>query len=241
MLREDLLDEAKLKPKTSTEAYQAAYQLCTSLMDALIARDRSSLQAGYRLIEATRFTPATNQALEARRNYLMSWPQYHREQKQRQDVSRVVEGNDQKNKDLAQQRTKIEWQASSEKTRRNLTSQYAALRQALREAATVALDEKMPANWSYLTTPGGVACGWVVFTQDGKAELTGRHKNPDSGVWETKKTLGTWTKGKKLNQLIVTFPDYGGLGKKVSWDVTIEDGIGKMATDVGVRYLKPTP
>ena len=98
--------------------------------------------------------------------------------------------------------------------------------------AVIPLDENMPRKWSYLIEPEGGARGWVVFTQDGKAEFTGMHKNPATGAWEQKVTPGTWTKGKKLNQLIVTFPDY-------SWDVRIENGIGKMETDIGVRYLKP--
>jgi hypothetical protein len=97
----------------------------------------------------------------------------------------------------------------------------------------ILLDENMPRKWSYLIQPEGAARGSVVFTEDGKAEFTGMHKNPDTGAWEQKVTPGTWTKGKKLNQLIVTFPDY-------SWDVRIENGIGKMETDIGVRYLKPS-
>ena len=96
----------------------------------------------------------------------------------------------------------------------------------------ILLDENMPRKWSYLIEPEGGARGWVVFTQDGKAEFTGMHKNPDTGAWEQKVTPGTWTKGKKLNQLIITFPDY-------SWDVRNANGIGKMETDIGVRYLKP--
>lgn len=97
----------------------------------------------------------------------------------------------------------------------------------------IQFDENMPRKWSYLIEPEGGARGSVVFTQDGKAEFTGMHKNPDTGAWEQKMTPGTWTKGKKLNQLIVTFPDY-------SWDVRIENGIGKMDTDMGARYLKPS-
>lgn len=98
----------------------------------------------------------------------------------------------------------------------------------------IPLDENMPRKWSYLIEPEGGARGSVVFTQDGKAAFTGMHKNPDTGAWEQKVTPGTWTKGKKLNQLIITFPDY-------SWDVRIENGIGKMETDIGIRYLKPNP
>jgi hypothetical protein len=98
----------------------------------------------------------------------------------------------------------------------------------------ILFDENMPRKWSYLIQPEGAARGSVVFTEDGKAEFTGMHKNPDTGAWEQKMTPGTWTKGKKLNQLIVTFPDY-------SWDVRIENGIGKMDTDIGARYLKPSP
>lgn len=98
--------------------------------------------------------------------------------------------------------------------------------------ASSLLDENMPRKWSYLIEPEGGARGSVVFTQAGKAEFTGMHKNPETGAWEQKVTSGTWTKGQKLNQLIITFPDY-------TWDVRIENGIGKMETDIGVRYLKP--
>lgn len=99
--------------------------------------------------------------------------------------------------------------------------------------ATISLDSQMPRKWSLLSDPNGRAIGWVVFSDHGKAELTGMHKNPDSGIWERRVTPGTWTKGKRMNQLIVTYPEW-------SWDVQIENGIGKMNTDMGIRYLKPS-
>ena len=131
-LREDLLDEGKTKPKASLDAYRLAYQLCVSLISALDEREKMLLKAGYRAIQANVVTPATNQALEARRNYLMSWPQYEREVQQRSDLLRVNEAADKRKVELALQDMKLDWAKRVGELRANLDALYIKLRAAVR-------------------------------------------------------------------------------------------------------------
>jgi hypothetical protein len=96
------------------------------------------------------------------------------------------------------------------------------------------LDADLARKWSYHTEPDGAAKGWVNLLNGGRVEFTGLNKNARTGEWEKTVTLGTWARGKKLNELIVSFPDY-------SWEVRIENGIGKIKLGIGTRYLKPVP
>jgi serine/threonine protein kinase len=82
-LREDLIDEGKKKPTASLDAYRAAYYLCEALIAALDERTQARVAAGFRAAQSVANQSNTNSALEARRNYMMSWPQYHREESQR--------------------------------------------------------------------------------------------------------------------------------------------------------------
>lgn len=150
-LREDLLDEGKTKPQASLEAYRVAYQFCSSLIAALDEREKMLLKAGYRAVQANVITPATNQALEARRNYLMSWPQYEREVQQRNELLRVAEATDRRKVELVLQELKIEWSKRTEPLRANLDTLYVKFRATLREitANTKTFDDSigiMPAR-----------------------------------------------------------------------------------------------
>ena len=86
-LREDLLDEYKEKPKASQEAYKLAHQLCSTMISALDERDQTLVRAGFRAVQAdANASISGNQTLNARRNYMMSWPQYAREESQRAEL-----------------------------------------------------------------------------------------------------------------------------------------------------------
>lgn len=132
-LRENLLDEGRQNPKATLNAYKIGYQLCNNQIAILDEREQALVTAGFRKVQATTFTPATNQALEARRNYLMSWPQYFREGDQRADLKRVVEGNDNKHVEMALEKLKVEWSGRTTAFRKTLDSLYAQFREALRE------------------------------------------------------------------------------------------------------------
>ena len=131
-LREDIVDEGKTKPQASLEAYRAAYQYCSTIIAVLDEREKMLLKAGYRAVQANVLTPATNQALEARRNYLMSWPQYEREVQQRSDLLRVNEAADKRKVELALQDMKLDWAKRVGALRANLDAIYTKLRAALR-------------------------------------------------------------------------------------------------------------
>lgn len=132
-IREDLLDEYKQKPKASQDAYKLAHQLCSTMITALDERDQTLVRAGFRAVQADAGISGTNQALEARRNYMMSWPQYAREQAQRAELIRQGTAGAQVNKALP----KVEWSTRTAALRKTLDDLYAKFREALRQSPPV--------------------------------------------------------------------------------------------------------
>lgn len=128
LLREDIVDEGKAKPTASIDAYRAAFFLCDAILSALTERDTARVAAGYRNAQAAANQTNTSQALEARRNYQMSWPQYAREQAQRSELQRQT-GNQVA---VAGEAQKVGWNQRSQALRRNLDTLYAKLRAAMR-------------------------------------------------------------------------------------------------------------
>jgi hypothetical protein len=131
-IREDLLDEYKQKPKASQDAYKLAHQLCSSMITALDERDQTLVRAGFRAVQADAGISGTNQALQARRNYMMSWPQYAREQAQRAELIRQGTAGAQVGKALP----KVEWSTRTAALRKTLDGLYAQFREALRQSLT---------------------------------------------------------------------------------------------------------
>ncbi len=129
LLREDLVDEGKTKPATSLDAYRAAYYLCQAILAAIDERDRARVAAGYRDAQAAANQTNTNQALNARRNYMMSWPQYAREGDQRNELQRQSANRTA----LASEAQKVAWATQSAKLRLNLDTLYARFREAMRQ------------------------------------------------------------------------------------------------------------
>jgi hypothetical protein len=132
-LREDLLDEYKQKPKASQEAYKLAHQLCSTMITALDERDQTLVNAGFRAAQADAGIRGTNQALEARRNYMMSWPQYAREQAQRAELIRQGTAGAQVSRELP----KVEWSTRTAAMRKTIDDLYAQFREALRQSSAV--------------------------------------------------------------------------------------------------------
>lgn len=128
-IREDLIDEGKAKPSASIDAYRAAFYLCEDLLTALNERDKARAAAGYRAAQATANQSTSTQALEARRNYLMSWPQYEREQSQRSALTQ----QNQSRAAVATDATKVAWTTQSARIRTTLDTRYRAFRAALRQ------------------------------------------------------------------------------------------------------------
>ena len=127
-LREDLIDEGKKKPAASLDAYRAAYYLCEALIAALDERTQARVAAGFRAAQSVANQSNTNSALEARRTYMMSWPQYHREESQRaalrsQNAANVARDGE------AQ---KVAWATRVERSRVKLDGLYRQFRAAMR-------------------------------------------------------------------------------------------------------------
>ncbi len=127
-LREDLLDEAKQKPKAGTNAYTLGSQLCDKLLIAIQQRGQASVQAGYTAAQADADVRVSSQALEARRNYQMSWPQFARETSQREEISRQQMSA----AELKKEKTKVEWASRADVMRPILDGLYRQFREALR-------------------------------------------------------------------------------------------------------------
>ena len=130
-LHEDLLDEAKKKPTASPNAYRIGSQLCDALRAVLQERNRTRARAGFRSVEANARTGVTSEALEARRNYKMSWPQYARENAQRDELKRQAINNAQ----VMKERPKLDWSESAAQRRKTLDTLYRQFREALRQGA----------------------------------------------------------------------------------------------------------
>jgi hypothetical protein len=129
LLREDLVDEGKSKPAAPIPAYSAAWQLCQTLLTALDERDRARVASGYRDAQAAANQPGSTSALDARRNYMMSWPQYEREQSQRSALAQ----QNQSRAALAGEAQKVAWAAQSARLSRSLDALYARFREAMRQ------------------------------------------------------------------------------------------------------------
>lgn len=129
-LREDLLDEGKLATNTQANAYNRGYQLCNNLIAALDEREKTAVRAGYRAAQADANIRVTSQALEARRNYKMSWPQYAREQSQRSEIQRQQNSGSA----LIKESVKVEWSNRASVLRRTLDDLYAKYREDLRQS-----------------------------------------------------------------------------------------------------------
>jgi hypothetical protein len=128
MLREDLVDEGKSNPRSPMAAYSAAWQLCQALLSALDERDRARIAAGYSAAQAAANAKISSEALEAHRNYQMSWPQYAREGDQRAELQRQS-GN---RTALASEAQKVAWANRAASLGRNLDTLYAQFRAAMR-------------------------------------------------------------------------------------------------------------
>lgn len=128
-IREDLIDEGKARPAASLDAYREAFYLCEALLSALDQRGQARVGAGYRNAQAAANQPTSNQALDARRNYLMSWPQYSREESQRA----ALRGQNEARTVVAGEAVKVAWSAQASRMRNTLDTRYRTFRAALRK------------------------------------------------------------------------------------------------------------
>ncbi|MDR3403802.1 MAG: hypothetical protein P4L99_14995 [Chthoniobacter sp.] len=132
-LREDLLDESKVKPKAGPEAYRIGYLLCNGMIAVLDERDQALVRAGVTTAQANANSVVTNQALEARRNYMTSWPQYFREGDQRNELQRQADNK----VALTKERPKVEWADRCAQLRPALDALYIKYREALRQSPEI--------------------------------------------------------------------------------------------------------
>lgn len=128
LLREDLLDEGKKAPKASAEAYKLASNYCDKVLATLDQRELARVNAGYRAAQADASKNTSSQALDVRRNYKMSWPQYAREESQRA----ALRENETDKADVKKERLKVEWAARTAQMRPILDALYRQFREALR-------------------------------------------------------------------------------------------------------------
>lgn len=144
LLREDLLDEGKTTPRTSLDAYRSGYQLCNSLITALDERDKALVKAGVSLTQTQVASGGAVQGADARRNYMMSWPQYHREEAQAEERKSQIRDALSVTKD----RQKAEWSGRASQLRAGLDAVYATYRDAMRKDPAMVQAMAVPAQAS---------------------------------------------------------------------------------------------
>lgn len=127
-LREDLLDESKQNPKGSSDAYALAAQFCQKILAALAERSQAGVLAGYTAAQADADMRVTSAQLEVRRNYMMSWPQFAREESQREEIARQQMSE----ADLKKERSKVAWAARAAALHGQLDNLYRQFRENLR-------------------------------------------------------------------------------------------------------------
>ena len=130
-LREDLADEGKKKPKAGVEAYSLGFQLCNTMIQALDERGRTLVRAGFTDAQANATTGVSSPALEANRNYMMSWPQYKREQAQRGELLRQkINGAK-----VMKEQTKLDWSSRTQQIKGSIDQLYSKFRDAWRASS----------------------------------------------------------------------------------------------------------
>lgn len=142
LLREALLDEGKTSPRTSLNAYRSGYQLCNGLIAALDERDKSLVGAGMAVTQTQITAAGSTQEMKARRNYLMSWPQYHQEEANaEQQKDRVLNAIS-----VTNNRQNDEWKTRTAQMRIGLDANYSTYRDVLRADPVIvqALAEPRP-------------------------------------------------------------------------------------------------
>lgn len=128
LLREDLLDLHSNEGK-STELYRAATSLCDNLIFCIAKKETQQIEGELKVAQAKARSPLSNQALEARRNYKMSWPQYTREVRQR-DVLHEEKAD---NTEIKASEIELNWIQTAGELRKVLDMKYIAFRALLRK------------------------------------------------------------------------------------------------------------
>ena len=122
--------ESKLEsPRRAPLLARLGAQLCNLLIASLDERDNALVRAGVTNAQANANTVITNQALEARRNSMMSWPQYNREGDQRSELQRQANARSA----LRNEGLVVEWANRGALLRATIDSLYMKYRQVLRE------------------------------------------------------------------------------------------------------------
>jgi len=142
LLREDLLDEGKTTPRTSLDAYRSGYQLCNSLISILDERDKALVKAGVSMTQTQVAASGAVQGAEARRNYMMSWPQYRREEAQAEERKSQIRDALSVTKD----RQKAEWAGRASQLRASLDAVYASFRDTMRKDPAMVQAMAVPAQ-----------------------------------------------------------------------------------------------
>lgn len=127
-LREDLLDEATKNPKGNSAAYKAGAEFCDRILTALDLRELARVNAGYTAAQADADRRTGNAQLNVSRNYMMSWPQYRREESQRA----ALRQQENSVADVKKERTKVDWANRAVRMRDSLDDLYRQFREALR-------------------------------------------------------------------------------------------------------------
>jgi len=128
LLREDLLDHHSIT-KNSNSMYLEGAELCANLIVTFDKKEKEQIKAKLRIAQTKAQSELSNQALEARRNYKMSWPQYEREMRQRE----VLTDKRANEIDVKAQELKVKWIVTAGELRKSLDRKYAQFRDSIRK------------------------------------------------------------------------------------------------------------
>lgn len=128
ILREDILD-LRANTKKASGIYTAGAELCYNLISSINKKEQKQIEAKLKVAQAKARSPLSNQALEARRNHKMSWPQYEREVRQRDVLSEQKADK----VDVRTRELEVKWSVTAGHLRRALDGKYIKFRASIRK------------------------------------------------------------------------------------------------------------
>ena len=127
LLRENMLDGQANNEKAKA-MNAAGAELCDKLISSIDMKEKQQINAKLKVAQEKSRSLLTNQALEERRNYKMSWPQYEREVRQRE----VLAENKDDSVEVRTHELEVKWTVTAGDIRKSLDVKYSQFRAAMR-------------------------------------------------------------------------------------------------------------
>lgn len=128
LLRENILDY-RGDTQIAIKSYAAGAELCDNLIFSIDKKEKQQIDAKLKVAQAKARSPLSNVALDVKRNYKMSWPQYEREVRQREVLSEQKGDN----VEVRTREVEAHWIVTAGDYRKALDGKYTEFRASMRK------------------------------------------------------------------------------------------------------------